>query len=153
MTEANAPLQIVLTRHFAATPERVFDAWLTPRTLGVWMFGHVAGERVLGLDIDPRVGGRFSLRVDRGGTVVNHVGEYRTLERPSLLVFTWGVQGHGDDALSEVSLAIIDDGDGCHLALTHRIDPQWAPYLERTRAGWARMLDALAELFPGSQLR
>jgi uncharacterized protein YndB with AHSA1/START domain len=153
MTEAIAPLQIVLTRHFAARPERVFEAWLTPRTLGMWMFGHVAGERVLGLDLDPRVGGRFSLRVDRGGVLVNHVGQYLTIDRPSLLAFSWGVQGHGEDALSEVRLAFSDDGDGCHLALTHRIDPRWAAYLERTRHGWATMLDALADLFPGSQPR
>jgi uncharacterized protein YndB with AHSA1/START domain len=150
MTEAAAPLQIVLTRHFAATPARVFDAWLTPRTLGLWMFGHVAGERVLGLDLDPRVGGRFSLRVDRGGTVIHYIGQYRRVDRPTLLAFSWGVQGHGEDALSEVSLAFADDGAGCHLALTHVIDPQWTAYPERTRNGWRTMLDALAELFPGA---
>jgi uncharacterized protein YndB with AHSA1/START domain len=148
MTETAAPPQIVLTRHYAATPERMFDAWLTPHTLGMWMFGQVADERVLGLDIDPRVGGRFSLRVERGGRVIHHVGRFLRLVRPELLEFTWGMADDGEDPLSVVRLELTAAGDYCRLNLTHTLDPRWAASLERTRQGWNTLLDALGELFP-----
>jgi uncharacterized protein YndB with AHSA1/START domain len=150
MTDTAAPPQIVLTRHYAAAPERVFDAWLTPHTLGMWMFGQVAGERVLGLDIDPRVGGRFSLQVERGGNVIHHVGRFLRLERPALLEFTWGMADYGEDPLSVVRLDLSAGGEYCRLTLNHTLDPRWAASLERTRQGWSTLLDALGNLFPGS---
>jgi len=40
-----------VTRHFTASPERVFDAWLDPHMLGTWMFGPC-------VTLDVRAGGR-----------------------------------------------------------------------------------------------
>ena len=46
----------------------MFDAWLAPRLLGQWMMGpEIREEKLLRLDVDPRVGGRFSMLVDRDG--------------------------------------------------------------------------------------
>jgi uncharacterized protein YndB with AHSA1/START domain len=61
-------LSVVVTHRFAASPERVFDAWLDPALIGQWMFGPaVREEEVLRLATDPRVGGSFSFLVRRQG--------------------------------------------------------------------------------------
>jgi uncharacterized protein YndB with AHSA1/START domain len=142
------PLEIRVTRYFEASPERVFDAWLVPRTLGQWMFGpRVRDENVVRLDVDPRVGGNFSLKVERNGELIDHVGQYLQIERPHHLVFTWAIKDLSDDVPSEVHIDIQASGSGCVLVLVHRMDPKWSDYADRTRNGWTTMLDALAELF------
>src|SRR4051812_8799053 len=47
-------------RAFAATPERVFDAWLDPETVGDWLFRTAEGE-LMRCEIDPEIGGRYDI--------------------------------------------------------------------------------------------
>jgi uncharacterized protein YndB with AHSA1/START domain len=142
------PVEVRVTRYFEASPDRVFDAWLVPRTLGQWMFGpRVRDENVVRLDVDPRVGGSFSLKVERNGEVIDHVGQYLQIERPHRLVFTWAIKDESDDVPSEVHIDIEASGSGCVLTLVHRMDAKWSDYADRTRDGWTTMLDALADLF------
>ena len=142
------PVEVRVTRYFEASPERVFDAWLVPRSLGQWMFGpRVRDENVVRLDVDPRVGGSFSLKVERNGELIDHVGQYLEIERPHRLVFTWAVKDDSDDAPSEVRIDVEASGSGCVLTLVHHMDAKWSDYADRTRDAWATMLDALANLF------
>ncbi|KAF1711813.1 SRPBCC family protein [Pseudoxanthomonas sacheonensis] len=142
------PIEVRVTRYFETAPERVFDAWLVPRTLGQWMFGpRVREENVVRLDVDPRVGGSFSLKVERNGEIIDHVGRYLEIERPHRLVFTWAVKGQSDDEPSQVRIDIAASSSGCVLTLVHSMDAKWAEYAQRTQDGWNTMLDALAGLF------
>lgn len=141
-------IEVRVTRYFEAAPERVFDAWLVPRTLGQWMFGpRVRDENVVRLDVDPRVGGSFSLKVERHGELVDHIGQYLQIERPHRLAFTSAVRDDSDDAPSEVHIEISPSASGCVLVLVHRMDPKWSDYADRSRDAWDTMLDALASLF------
>lgn len=143
-----AGIEVRVVRYFEAAPERVFDAWLVPRVLGQWMFGpHVRNENVVRLDVDPRVGGGFSLKVERNGQLIDHVGRYLQIERPHRLVFTWAIAGMSDETPSQVEIDIAASGSGCVLTLIHRMDAQWSDYAQRTQDGWSAMLDALAGLF------
>ena len=145
---ASLPVEVRVTRAYQATPERVFDAWLVPRVLGQWMFGpRVRDENVVRLDVDPRVGGGFSLKVERSGQLIDHAGRYLRIERPQRLAFTWAVEGASDDVPSQVEIDIAASADGCVLTLVHRMDAQWSDYAQRTHDGWSAMLDALAGLF------
>lgn len=140
-------IQVTVNRAFDVSPDRVFSAWLVPRMLGQWMFGaRLRDENVVRLDLDPQVGGRFSLKVEREGMLLDHVGEYREIEHPSRLVFTWEISGQSDDEASVVSIDIVPSGGGCELTLTHSMDARWSGYEERTRDAWSTMLDALAGL-------
>ena len=143
-TQANT---IRLQRSFAAAATTVFDAWLDPAWLSRWMFGpEVRDERIVELALEPRLGGAFSFRVERGGTAFEHAGRYTQLDRPARLGFTWGAwrTDQPGTADSEVEIAIAADDDGCVLTLRHRLSADGAAWAERTEAGWARMLDALA---------
>jgi len=128
-----------ITRHFDATPERVFDAWLDPATAGRWLFSAANGEMV-NVTLDARVGGHFCFRDRRDGEDVDHVGEYLEIDRPRRLVFTFGVPKYAE-AMTRVSIDIVPKGSGCELTLLHEdVLPEWA---DATTEGWTGILEKL----------
>lgn len=139
-----APVQARVSQHFTVSAERVFDAWLTPAVIGQWMFGPaLREEEVVRLTVEGRVGGHFSFVVRRQGQEIDHVGEYLELDRPHRLVFTWGIRGQSQDE-SRVIIDIVPQDDGCELTLVHEMAPQWAAFVDRSQAGWAKMVGVLA---------
>ena len=77
MTE---PVVLRVTRHFEASPERVFDAWLDPAQVGQFLFATPGGR---------------SVRVE------------------------------------------VD---------AHEMSPEWAGYVDRSRAGWTMILETLGNV-------
>lgn len=138
------PVEVRATRRYKVLPEGVFDAWLDPELIGRWMFGTaLRDEEVVRIAVDARVGGKFSFVVRRQGTLIDHVGTYREIDRPRRLVFTWGVAGaSADESVVNIDIAPLEGG--AELTLTHEMHPQWAEYASRTQAGWTKMLEALA---------
>ena len=140
----NQPVKAVVSHRFAIPAERVFDAWLEPAWLGRWMFGPgVRDEKIVRLAVEPRVGGKFSFVVNRQGVEIDHVGEYLELDRPHLLVFSWGTR----DALPNTSRVIVEIlacDRGCELTLTHVMGADWAAFVDKAAGSWRTMLDALA---------
>jgi uncharacterized protein YndB with AHSA1/START domain len=131
-----------VTREFGAPALQVFDAWLSPDWLARWMFGpQIRDERIVRLDVDARVGGRFSFVVERQGEQVDHAGEYLEIDRPRRLAFTWGI---GPAAESRVAIELAPAEGGSRLVLTHTLHPQWADRAGDIEQAWGRMLDALA---------
>src|SRR5262245_9577433 len=147
MSEYGRPapnVKVSVTRHFDASPERVFDAWLDPEMIGKWMFGvALREEEVLSIVSDARVGGSFSFLVRRQGQEIDHIGKYREIDRPRRLVFTWGIAGESEDE-SFVTIEIVPQGRGVELTLTHEMDSKWADYTGRAEDGWTKMLNELA---------
>ena len=93
---------------FDASPAEVFDAWLDPAFIRRWMF---ARDEIFEIKLDPRVGGRFSIVETSSDGKVDHFGEYRKIERPSLLVFTLSVPLHfSGSTLVKVEFASRDGG-------------------------------------------
>lgn len=144
-------IEVVVTRQFAASAERVFDAWLDTAFLERWMFGPaVRDEEMVRLSVDARVGGKFSFLVRRQGTEIDHVGTYLEIDRPRRLVFTWGIGGESVDE-SRVVIEITPLEHGCELTLTHEMGSKWADFKERTQAGWSKMLDLLVVATGGAE--
>lgn len=134
---------VKVTRIFDAIPELVFDAWLDAALIGKWMFGpSVRDEEIVSLQLEPKVGGRFSFLVERQGEEIEHSGQYFEIDPPRRLVFSWGIVG-GDSSC--VAVEVAGDENGSELILTHFMHPDWADHMEQTRAGWTHMLDKLAE--------
>jgi len=128
-----------ITRHFDASPERVFDAWLDPDTAGKWLFATPTGQ-MTSVQIDARVGGKFLL-IRREGDDVEHFGEYVELDRPRRLVFMFKVPKYSSEN-TRVTIDIVPSAGGCDLTLTHEaVLPEW---IDRTRQGWTMILDGLA---------
>lgn len=141
-TTTDTPIVVRVRHDFAATPDRVFDAWLDPDGLARWIVGpDVRDEQVLHVHVDARVGGAFSFLVRRDGAEIDHVGTYLAIDRPRRLAFTWHV-APDVDALSRVTIEIAPRPGGCTLTLTHEIDPRYAEYAARTEQGWTTILAA-----------
>jgi len=140
----NPPAKAVVSHRFSFPAERVFDAWLDPEWIGRWMYGPaVRDERVVRLGLEPRVGGKFSFVVNRQGVEVDHVGEFLEIDRPGLIVFTWGLRD-ARPATSRVIVEISPCPGGCELTLTHVMAADWAAFAGQAAGAWRLMLGALA---------
>ncbi len=80
------PIVLIVTRDFAASPERVFDAWLDPAQAARFLFATPGGE-MLQVEIDARIGGRALIVERRPGGDARHRLQFETIERPRRLVF------------------------------------------------------------------
>jgi uncharacterized protein YndB with AHSA1/START domain len=89
MTE-HRPRALRIARTFDAPIERVFEAWVSEEVLRRWLHG-MPGWGTPTAEVDLRVGGRIRIvmRDPTQRTEAGAVGEYRVVEPPRRLVFTW----------------------------------------------------------------
>jgi uncharacterized protein YndB with AHSA1/START domain len=136
-----------LERSFSASPEEVFDAWTNPAVLARWWTVQ-SSEGSPRCEVDLRVGGRYVLRMrDDAGELHVVGGEYREVDRPRRLVYTWRWEGDGGLHPGHVSVVTVEfraDGDLTNVVLEHS---GLASEESRTRhgAGWQAVLERLAQ--------
>jgi uncharacterized protein YndB with AHSA1/START domain len=132
-------IRIAVSRDIDAAPNAVFDAWLDAESTAQWLFATPGGvmERVI---IDPHVGGAFEVFERRGTGLAEHYGTYVEIDRSRRLSFDFRAGAEGPATRVTVDIAAANGGS--KLTLTH--DGVWPDYEERTRTGWAMMLDGLA---------
>jgi uncharacterized protein YndB with AHSA1/START domain len=136
-----------LERTFAASPEEVFDAWTNPSVLERW-WGRSPGGLSPACEVDLRVGGRYRLSMSDGQDAPVHTvgGEYREVERPDRLVYTWcweGTDGPYPGHVSVVTVEFRPEGERTTVVLEHS---ELASEESRTghAAGWDGALENLA---------
>lgn len=138
----------IAVQKFNVSPQRVYDAILSPDMIARFMFGPLLREEtILHIRNDPKVGGEFSFKVRRGDDEIDHVGKYLELTPPKRIVFTWAIAGQSDDG--EPSIVAIDieaTPSGCQARLSHEMPEQWADFVDRSRGAWEKMLGVLATL-------
>ena len=134
---------VTVTHRFAASAERVYDAWLDPEKVRRFLYATATGE-IVRCDIDARVGGRYTIVDRRHGEDVLHEGTYLELERPSRMVFTLRVPKYSSDE-DRVTIEITPLAHGCDLTLSTQTADAWA---DDTQRGWAMILDVLDETLP-----
>src|SRR5579871_3922168 len=79
-----------IARRFEATPERLFDAWTDPQLVTRWLFTGPTSESH-SAQLDVRVGGQWTITDRRDGVDYVALGEYRVVDRPQRLVFSFGM--------------------------------------------------------------
>lgn len=137
----------IAVQTFTVAPQRVYDAILDPAMIARFMFGPLLREEeILHIYNEPNIGGVFSYKVRRGESEIDHIGTYLELDPPRRIVFTWSIAGHGEDDPSIVTIDITPTPEGCSLRLAHKMDEKWADFIDRSRAGWEKMLGVLATL-------
>jgi uncharacterized protein YndB with AHSA1/START domain len=141
MTTATLEPVLKITRLFEASPERVFDAWLTREQWQDWI-----GPEGCRCDVpllEPRVGGKYLLKMHLSdGREMPVEGVFMVIERPSHLAFTWGWALSGNPN-TLVSLSFREAGGKTELTLTHAGLPT-AEDREGHGKGWNSTLNKLA---------
>lgn len=143
----SAVTSLVIERSFYVPPERVYDAWLDPATAERFLFATPGGE-MLRVEIDARVGGKYTIVEQRGTEPAAHYGTYLELNRPRRIVFTLSIdeQAAGD----RVSLDISPADAGCVAVLRHQLAPQWSSSAGKVEDGWRGILEGLAAILEQS---
>lgn len=134
---------ITFDQTIPASPERVFDAFITPKDLLQW---HRASDdwTTPHAEIDPRVGGRFNIGFGdpAGEHSFDFTGAYTAVDRPTRLVYTI------DDG-RVVEIDFKDNGDGT-TQVTWSFEPENHFPQDMQRDGWAAQLANLGK-FLGSE--
>lgn len=146
---------VTVTRHFDFSAERVFDAWLDPLKIRAWseMALNESGltADIRRVEVDARVGGRFTFSDMRPEGEAIHWGTYLVIDRPRKLVFTWFTSDEEErENNSTVTITLQPDGPGCLVTLVHEMNPKWAEYARQTEKGWSTMLAQIGKLLGGS---
>ncbi len=137
-----APTELRLERTFAATPERVFDAWTNPEVLRRWWAAAVDGDTPRA-DVDLRVGGGYRLTMHDPGndTEFTVMGEFTAIDPPDRIAYTWSWEGAPPvDTL--VTVEFRAEGDGTRVVVTHTGLPG-AESRAQHEHGWLAVLDNL----------
>jgi uncharacterized protein YndB with AHSA1/START domain len=138
-TADTKPMALEMTRTFDASPERVFDAWLS-KSWGDWAGPPgVKGEVTL---MEPHVGGRYRIvmHLPNGGTLAVG-GVYREIARPTKLAMSWKWEHEETDTLMALTFRAVGGKTELHLvhegfAAEERRDSH--------SGGWTGTLDKLA---------
>jgi uncharacterized protein YndB with AHSA1/START domain len=140
-----APTSLVIRRSFEAPVDRLFNAWLTPEVMRVFLSG--TGTKVLDVTVDPRAGGsyRITWEMPDGPWVVG--GIYREIVRNERIVCTWTWEEDAATGVHESLLTLEFHSLGSkrsELVLTHtnlRNEESRDSHAE----GWQSAVDALAQ--------
>jgi uncharacterized protein YndB with AHSA1/START domain len=135
-----------IERTYDATPEEVFDAWTTPEVLRRWWAVHPEGKTPVA-DVDLRVGGRYRLSMEATDGECHTVqGEYREVERPHRLVYSWEweLDAGGVGPTSTVTVEFHPNGEHTTVVLEHTNLPD-ADSRDRHAQGWAACMDIFGE--------
>jgi uncharacterized protein YndB with AHSA1/START domain len=139
--------QISITRVFDAPRELVFRAWIDPDHVARW-FGPAGFDTPReGVEIEPRIGGRYHLRMVDPGSGAEHQIRYEIVElvEPELLVLrSLPMPEVGLDHATLARIELHEEAGGTRMILTD------GPYAERSArgagAGWEGAFDKLEAL-------
>src|SRR5262249_27704260 len=137
---------LIVRRTIPVPRERVFAAWLDPKSLAIWMCpGPVASAAA---EVDPRVGGRFRITMRHPNGDADHWGEYLVVDPPSRLEFPW-TSAATDRQPTLVTVELLERDGGTELILTHRRLP--SSQIESHRKGWTDIVQKLSAAASGDR--
>ena len=147
MNAVVAPAALVVRRTIAASAEELFDAWLDPQAMAIWMRpGEIRSTVAV---VDARVGGRYDIVMKGDEQTYPHTGIYQVINRPRQLVFTWKSRGTGEkDSL--VTVDFLPRGDATEVVITHERLPEDS--ISAHNKGWTSALERLDEATLAGQL-
>jgi uncharacterized protein YndB with AHSA1/START domain len=143
-TKSSTKPSLTLKRHFKASPEKVFAAWIDPEKVKRWMGPGEA--KAISAECDARVGGHYRWVMQSPTGEIHDVGGVlREIIPNEKLVFTWAWKST-PERQSLVTVLIKPDGDGSLLTVTHE---QFSDEEARDRHqyGWNGALDKMEKMF------
>lgn len=135
-------ISLELKKKFFVPAEMIYEAWLDPESVKTWMCP-ADGVSVPDPKIDAHVGGKFQFDMKVGdNTSLPHFGEYKLLEKPRKIQFTWNsMNTEIQDTLVTIHINPIDS-QSCELSLIHEMLPS-EESKKSHNGGWNNILTAL----------
>lgn len=139
------PRVLRIARTFDAPVAQVFDAWTSEEVLRRWLHG-MPGWETPTAEVDLRVGGtiRIVMRDPADGTEAGATGEYRVIDPPRRLVFTW-VWDDQPDRPQLIELELSERDGRTMVSMTNSAIPTDGR-LESQERGWQVCYDNLERL-------
>jgi uncharacterized protein YndB with AHSA1/START domain len=141
---------IVSEIEIAAPPERVFQALIDQKQLGVWWTDGSCPLKVF--EMDARPGGKWRFRTQAGSIEVNGVREFEAhgeiLEYvpPRMLVYTWIANWHDSPGQTTVvSWELVPTKNGTRVKVTHSGLAQLPIARKDYTGGWPGVVEKLKQ--------
>lgn len=138
-----------IVRRFDVPPDQVFDALTEPDAMRVWW-----GDDTT-VDIDLRVGGRWTITRRRDGVEYTATGEYLAVERPWRVRYTYAVPQFSPNS-DTITVQIARAGDGCVVTfvqsgedIANELRELPPGDVSGSEAGWQRGFDSMAAAWAG----
>jgi len=148
---SGGPAVAVVRRILAAPPDVVYEEWMDPEALSDWMCPRPA--RCLKVESQPWVGGRLRIDIEDSGVEFFVVGQFKKLDRPRELSFTWRCSTWPDPEIeSIVTVSLHPHGEGETLmTIEHALLP--SGMVDQHQRGWAAIAQQLDVALRGSPRR
>jgi uncharacterized protein YndB with AHSA1/START domain len=142
-TRQQSTISLRVARTFPAPPDRIFKAWTRAEELKRWSCPPDATVALA--EVDLRVGGRFRIHMV-GGTGIEHrvVGEYREIDPPHRLVYTWQWETDAHPTETLVTVEFLQRPGGTEVVLTHERFPT-TESRDQHQHGWGGCLEHLGK--------
>jgi uncharacterized protein YndB with AHSA1/START domain len=122
-----------------ASPARIFRALTDPSELPLW-WGEEGMYRCTHMERDLRVGGKYKTSgAGADGKQFTVSGEYREVDPPRLLSYTWNYDWDTNVTTTLVRFELIERGDETLVRVTHSGFISEAPRADHGK-GWVRVL-------------
>lgn len=142
-TSITSPPAVEIVRTFPASRERVFRAWTVAKEFEQW-FKPAPDYDVLVPVLEARVGGRYLVEMrNKDGAVHSVAGNYRTMQPPEEISFTWRWLDNEAAGESLVTIRFRELGTSTEVRVFHELLPT-AEERERHAHGWNGCFEQLA---------
>lgn len=136
MTTISATQAIIKEITIDAPAERVFEALTNPEQRKQW-WGSEGRFQTAHVESDLRVGGKWKMSGTGFGRPFTVIGEYRAIERPRMLAFTWLPSWQADSSETLVRFDLSETDGVTTVRVTHSgLTPEGA----EAHKGWAQIL-------------
>jgi uncharacterized protein YndB with AHSA1/START domain len=135
------PRVAVVRRVMPAPVEVVYGEWLDPEAMSDWMCPRPA--RCLKVVSQPWVGGKLRIEIEESGVEFFVWGQFKTLDPPRLLRFTWSCSTWDDPDLESMVTVALDplSGDKTLMTIEHSLLPP--ELIDEHHLGWGLVAQQL----------
>ena len=129
--------KVTVRRQIEASAEELFDAWLDPASLALWMCPDGIARSTA--KVEAYVGGTFEILMISAEESFLHTGVYKVIDRPRLLVFTW-ISAATKQKETLVTVEFRAGDQTTEVIVTHEQLPD-KDAIPSHRDGWSRALE------------
>jgi len=140
-------IQVTVKRRVKVIPDRVFGALTDPMRAKHFMFATDNGKMIR-VEIEPKIGGRYVFVDQRDGEDVEHSGEIVNIEPGRLIEFDLKVEKYSEH-VDRVRIEIENLGHWSEVIVTHDMHEDFEGDTKIMEAGWKDILDKLAKTVEG----